>query len=101
MDIVRQAGHTITYDWTEYDGSKDNFNEARRQYNGVGSADVLILVEHPRLKAGWMEFGVAVSLAIPTLVIPHPEVSPSMWYTFPNVNVIGNHTIPDAISLVA
>lgn len=97
---LQLAGHEITHDWTAYKGRKDNCDEAERQREGVRKADVLVLKVHPRLKAGWMEFGAACMLRIPIIVIPHSEVSDSMWYALPNVHMIGEFQIEAAVRKV-
>lgn len=95
------AGHVVTHDWTLYDGPKDNYVEARRQQLAIKDCECLVLKVHPRLKAGWMEFGAACADGIPCIVIPHPEVSDSMWYSLPNVHMVGNYSIEDAVARVA
>ncbi len=84
----RYHGGTITHDWTRYAGPKDNLEEATRQLDGVRSCDTFVLVVHPRLKAGWMEMGAALALGREVVIVPHAEVSGSMWYTFPSVHVL-------------
>ena len=94
---VKLAGHTITHDWTQHDGAKMDPDEALRQLHGVWEADVLVVKIHPRLKAGWMELGAAISHNLPCIVIPHPDVSPSMWYTLPQVCVLDHWSVEQAI----
>lgn len=89
ISTARDAGHEITHDWTTYDGDKLNEKEARRQLRGVLAADLFVLVVHPRLKAGWMEFGAAVTAHKHCLVLEHDFVSPSMWFTLPLVARVG------------
>lgn len=100
QDDLKAAGHTITHDWTLYNGPKDNHDEAERQLMGIRSADVLICVIHPRLKAGWMELGAAIIKRIPCIVIPHPDVSDSMWYSLPNVHLTGGSPVHEVELLV-
>ena len=87
-DSCLSHGGAITHDWTLYAGPKDSLEEAHRQLAGIRSCDTFVLVVHPRLKAGWMEMGVAVQLARNIVVVPHPEVSESMWYALPFVYVM-------------
>lgn len=82
-----ERGCSITHDWTRFSGPKMTFEEADRQLRAVWAAEVLILVVHPRLKAGWMEFGAAVGHRVPCIVVPHADVSESMWYTLPWVRM--------------
>jgi hypothetical protein len=88
MEGCRYHGGTITHDWTQYTGPKDSLEEATRQILGIRSCNTFVLVVHPQLKAGWMEMGVAVELARNIVVVPHAEVSASMWYAFPSVHVL-------------
>jgi hypothetical protein len=87
MRDLEAQGHVITHDWTAYAGPKMSREEAQRQLEAVAACDTLVLVVHPRLKAGWMEFGAAVAQNKRVVVYLHPEVSESMWYTLPNVEV--------------
>lgn len=99
---LRWAGHNITHDWTLYEGAKLNPAEAERQLHAVWEAECLVLLVHPRLKAGWMEFGAAVSHRLPCIVVPHEEVGDSMWYTLPMVHLAtpGGNIAEDVTALV-
>ena len=95
--------HKITHDWTHYDGPKDGlaaWNEVQKQLKGIREADAVVLVAHPRLKAGWMEFGYAAALEKPIIIIPHDEVNPSLWYTLEKVWVLGDWDLVDAVYAV-
>jgi hypothetical protein len=87
LDRLRAAGHVITHDWTQHKGAKMDSAEALRQLHGVWECELLVVKIHPRLKAGWMELGAAISHNVPCYVIPHPDVSESMWYTLPSVHM--------------
>lgn len=104
MQELIEAGHEIAHDWTEWPGPKDGpdaWNEATRQLEAITTADVLVLLVDPRLKAGWMEFGAAVASGIPIVVVPDPDVSASLWYVFENVWLLGDHTLAYAVGRVA
>lgn len=78
-----ENGWEIAHDWTQYAGDKfgpDAEDEAALQLNAVGDCDVFVLVEHPKLKAGWMELGAAIALDKPIVIQRHPDVNASLWY---------------------
>lgn len=100
MNAFRDAGHTITHDWTTWQGEKMHQPEALRQRQGVFDADVLVLLVHPRLKAGWMEFGAAVAHDLPCVVVPDVLVSESMWYTLDTVHVMSSNSSNTAKDIV-
>jgi hypothetical protein len=69
MDLLRSAGHTITYDWTR--NKQFSRTQARNDKHGVVTADALVCIFEKDLayKGVWVEFGIAVSRHIPIYVL--------------------------------
>ena len=71
MNLLRQAGHVITYDWTVSD--LETPEQAEFDLSGVVEADALILmVEHQaQYKGTYVELGAALASSIPVYVVGH------------------------------
>jgi nucleoside 2-deoxyribosyltransferase len=76
--ILEGAGHTITHNWTHEDDTHcETFDEriayqqrcAQSDLQGVRDADVLVLVPHPLGKGCYYEFGAAMALNIPVVIL--------------------------------
>ena len=77
-EVLTKAGHTITHDWTnENDSHCVSFEErieyqqrcAQNDLQGVRDADVLVLIPHPNGKGCYYEFGAAMALNIPVIIL--------------------------------
>lgn len=88
MMSLRQAGHTITHDWTRE--SVDPTWPADRQdaylqrcgsedYAGVLAADAVVLVNHAASRDAMVEFGVALGQRLPVYVL-YPERRGSVFF---------------------
>lgn len=79
-----ENGWDIAHDWTQYTGSKfgsEAEEEATKQFRAIEECDLFVLVEHPKLKAGWMELGAALAYEKLIVVQRHPDVNASLWYS--------------------
>lgn len=67
--VLTERGHVITHDWTQEEEGDRQGEElekylrdcADKDYEGVMAADVVILVDHPRLRGGMVELGLALA----------------------------------------
>lgn len=72
---LRARGHTITHDWTNEDAEKFKNVEgyasqcAQNDFNGVCSADAVLLFNHDRLYGGATEMGIALARDVPVYVV--------------------------------
>ena len=62
MQTLRDAGHSITYDWTAAEGSQSTI--AFAEVDAVATSDVVMVltIESVSLKGAWFEAGVAYGL---------------------------------------
>lgn len=70
QDVLKGAGHTITFDWTR---DEDGFTavQAMRDMRGVLTADALVFVAYEDLgfRGSYVEFGMALMRGIPIYLI--------------------------------
>jgi nucleoside 2-deoxyribosyltransferase len=69
MAALIEAGHTITYDWTNCD--QFTVEQAAKDMDGVLSADALVFIAEENLpyKGAYVEFGIAVARGIPIYLL--------------------------------
>ncbi len=70
MSLMRENGHTITYDWTT--NEQESAEQASADFQGVVTADALVfLAEKPYVSTGgaMVEFGAALACKLPVYVI--------------------------------
>lgn len=99
VHFVKSLGHEVTHDWTATDefgadGKPGNSNgdlsledqqrHAAADFLGVRRADCLLLLGHPAMCGGMVEFGVALALGKPIAVVA-PERCFTIFYTLPGV----------------
>jgi nucleoside 2-deoxyribosyltransferase len=67
---LRDAGHTITYDWTSYEGGLTQ-EQAIFDTDGVYDADALVAVYEKDLKysGAMVELGMALAVGVPVHVL--------------------------------
>lgn len=88
MQSLTVAGVDTLHNWTGFTPEPEGQitpagrEEFRKQRAALSHAHFLVLLHHPRLKAGWMEYGFCVGRNIPVLALPHPEVSDSLWFNY-------------------
>jgi hypothetical protein len=89
MNVLKAAGHEITFDWTAiehlrpYDtNAKASREAALLEARGVKSADVLIVIAHDRGVGLFVEMGIAIGAGIPVRVITNKE-SRTMFFHHP------------------
>lgn len=94
MDLLREAGHEITFDWTTishlrpYDANVTASREAAvLEAAGVKDADVLVIVAHDRGVGMFVELGIALGVGIPVRIINDKE-SRSMFFHHPLVKQV-------------
>ena len=94
MDLLRTAGHEITFDWTTishlrpYDVNVAASREAAvLEASGVKEADVLIIVADDRGVGMFVELGIAIGVGIPVRIINNKE-SRSMFFHHPLVKQV-------------
>lgn len=78
MECVRGAGCQITYDWTNHADERGLLPDvlidaAYKCERAVISSELFVLVDHPNLVGGLVEFGMAAQLRIPTLILQDPH----------------------------
>ena len=74
MNIFREEGHTITFDWTREDPDPDG-DIAQKLVKAVKQADVLVvLMLNSHTSQGvWVEMGIALAHNIPIIAIGQAE----------------------------
>lgn len=88
MAALRAAGHVITHDWTQdrlepdwTPEQKDAYlqNSGRKDFEGVCTANALVLVNHADCRDSMTEFGIALGLYTPVYVL-HRERRASVFF---------------------
>lgn len=72
--VIRQAGHTPLVGWQEIiqrglDSPEDFMPFVREQ---IRQSDLFLLVNHPELRGGWIEAGIAYAYNVPIWLLHHP-----------------------------
>lgn len=98
MAQIQAAGHIITHDWTN-ECAPLGADEAatwayleqcgRDDYEGVLSADVLILLAHPEMRDSRAEMGLALGHGIPVMVVDAWRCH-SVFYGCPGVQRVAD-----------
>jgi hypothetical protein len=79
MGALEKIGFKITHNWTHESTEGKTGEElqnyltdcAERDYRGVQHADLFFLINDPRCKAAFTEFGVALTRQIPIIIAKH------------------------------
>lgn len=76
--VLREAGHEITHDWTVEDLAAENdvnlaLECAIDDVEGVENADAVVLLMHPNMKGAWVEVGIALARFIPIIIVGGPR----------------------------
>jgi nucleoside 2-deoxyribosyltransferase len=79
MQKVRERGHIVTHDWTNEDETQyvrvparhDRYMRdcAQADVDGVRTAGLVIVLNHPQGKGMFVEMGIAIALGIPVALI--------------------------------
>ena len=93
QESLRLCNHEITYDWTTQSISETGDDDERRalaeaERNGILSADLLILLDHNRLRGALIEMGMALGNGKETIVFLEPGRTPSLFYHLPYCTII-------------
>jgi nucleoside 2-deoxyribosyltransferase len=82
-DKLEQMGHVITHKWWEYEGVSQNEESpeflrecAKSDFNGVASADIVLVLNTSKSEGKAAEQGIAIALGKPIVCIT-PDVNPS------------------------
>lgn len=110
QQICRSLGLEITHDWTqvigevgEDGGLKGEASDSKRQQwaiddvQGVRAADLFIMLCSPGVCGTLIEFGIAVELELPIVIIGTPERD-SVFFELPNVTRSGYLNFKDCLS---
>jgi nucleoside 2-deoxyribosyltransferase len=88
MEILREAGHVVTHDWTLEEVQPDWSEQYAADYlqrcgaqdfAGVVKADALVLINHEASRDAMAEFGIALGKGIPVFVL-HAERRGSVFF---------------------
>jgi nucleoside 2-deoxyribosyltransferase len=76
--LLEQAGHSITYDWTQNDETRRDEPGflaacAENDFAGVAKADALVLLGAPLMRGAYVELGIALAYDIPVVVVGRHE----------------------------
>jgi nucleoside 2-deoxyribosyltransferase len=100
MKTLREAGHEITFDWTEiphlkpYDeNSRASREAAILEARGIKESDLVVIIAHAHGLGMFVEMGIAIGSGIPVRVISDNE-SRSMFFHHPLVKRVSS---PDEI----
>lgn len=94
MQALRDAGHTITLDWTELPHLKpyaENMQKSAiasiEEKNAIADADAFILLPHSNGIGMYVELGIALGLGITIWVVSTDEIR-SMFFCHPSVQIV-------------
>ncbi len=92
MELLRELGHEITYDWTT--NEQVSAQQAALDAQGVATADALIFIaEEAYAYAGaYVEMGIAIGRGIPVLVLGH-AIDACIFTKLPNVIPVTEKTL--------
>lgn len=95
MQLLRQAGHEITFDWTTIPHLKPydkNISESRSaailEAKGVMDADIIVLLAHERGVGMYVELGIAIAKNKPVYVVGN--ITPTMFLFHPIVRRVND-----------
>jgi nucleoside 2-deoxyribosyltransferase len=91
MTILREHGHTITYDWTECEVS--NVEQAILDLRGVADADILVGVfeKDTAYKGSLVELGAALALGKPVYILGDaPVIYDCIFFRHPHVRRVND-----------
>lgn len=95
MGVLKGLGHTITHDWTKERVQPGWSEEETTAYlatcgandaRGVRECDVLVLVNHDKCRDSMTEFGMALGLGKPAIVL-FPGRRSSVFFREPGVRM--------------
>lgn len=97
MGDLREAGHSITHDWTTESTNgmapieRAVYLEecAREDLQGVLDCDTLVLIDHPKARGAYTEFGAALALGKRIFVLL-AEAEPNIFLRLPQVMHLAN-----------
>ncbi len=96
MKALKDAGHEITFDWTNiehlrpYDKNGARSREAAiSECSGVKDADVLVIIAHEKGVGMYVELGMALGVGIPVRVVTKDE-SRTMFFHHPLVKKVNS-----------
>ena len=96
MKRLRDAGHDITFDWTNigllkpYDINATASQEAAiKESSGVKEADVLVVIIHNNGVGMYVELGIALGVGIPVRIVTKEE-SRSIFFHHPLVRKVSS-----------
>lgn len=103
---LRNAGHEITHDWTNEDPGERTGDElgaflrdcAIKDYDGVRTADAVLVLNHPHLFGGAAEMGMALALGKPVFLV-EPWLRDNIFFHLPRES--GMRTFPDLDSALS
>ncbi len=106
MDLIKQGGHTITFDWTRiphlkpYDQNmEESKNAAILESQGLLEADALVLLAHEKGIGMYVELGMAIASQKPVYVVGTVN-SPTMFLHHPVVKRVKNiNQVLDLLSM--
>lgn len=89
MEMIRNAGHEITFDWTK-NYNEDNWSkDALSEKEGIQKCDLFVYLWCEDAKSARYEAGMAMGLNKPVIVSEAPD---SFFYHLPNVTRIPSDT---------
>jgi hypothetical protein len=98
MDMLRQHGHTITFDWlidirNETDAT--NIQKAYLEREGIREADILVYLWEPDQESARYEAGMAMGLGKKILIVGNHQ---SFFFKLPEVILVENDS--DILSVI-
>ncbi len=98
MDVLRQNGHEITYDWANPYDEENRIEKALAEREGIAKADLLVYLWEATAESARYEAGMAMGLRKPIIVSAGPD---SFFFTLPNIHrVDSDNKIPVLIKHV-
>ena len=85
--LLRDAGHTITYDWTV--NEEECGAQVENDIDGVRGADAFVGIFEQDLKyaGALMEFGAALAMNIPVYILGSAPITRHMFFKHSNVHL--------------
>lgn len=101
IQLLQSSGHTISYDWTHHGKISDPIQcekIAVLESDGVRQCEVLIMVQ-PARTGSHVEFGIALAMHKPIIIVEEVEVENKTFYHMPGVYRV--NCINEAINLLS
>ena len=97
QSLLKNAGHTISYDWTSENPDWSRRTMAEKDLDGVISADAIVLICYPKLSGAMVELGICIATRKHIVVVDSRRTgcNKCIFYDLPMIKHV--RTIEDAV----